>query len=254
LFKQQYLNNQLLANMTLRSLRQRFYETSYKIFVVLARLFDFRMYNIHLLWFHDKEFMHVWKNFPESNNSIHERRFNLYSIAKSIRSIPGDMAECGVWKGASSYLMLTANEGVDKQMHIFDSFEGLSQPDPEDTPSKDRTFRWKENDLSATEDHVRRNLHAFSNVYYYKGWIPDRFSDVDKRKFSLVHLDVDLYQPTLDSLKFFYSRMSRGGVIVCDDYGFETCPGAHSSMNEFMNDKPEGIIHLTTGQGIIIKQ
>ena len=235
-------------------LKQKFYELMHKGFVRILGWFDFRCYNVHLYWFHDREYLKAWKSFPKSNNVIHDRRFNLYNLAKSVRNIPGDLAECGVYKGASSHLIMKANQGANKYLHIFDSFEGLSVPDKEDTPIKDRTFRWEKNDLSVSEDLVRKNLKQFSKVHYYQGWIPDRFSDVQDKKFSFVHIDVDLYQPTLDSLEFFYNRMNRGGLIVCDDYGYETCPGARKSMDEFVQGKPEIIIHLTTGQGVIVKQ
>lgn len=234
--------------------KRKIYETAHKIFVVLSGLFDLRMYNINLLWFHDQEFTDAWQGFPEANNAIHERRFNLYNLAKSVYNIPGDLAECGVYKGAGSYLILKANENSNKQMHLFDSFEGLSEPQAEDAPENNRTFRWKKGDLRITKDQVQKNLSEFSNVQCYKGWIPERFNDVADSSFSFVHLDVDLYQPTYDALEFFYERVNSGGIIVCDDYGFESCPGAYKAVNDFMEDKPEKVIHLTTGQGIVIKQ
>jgi hypothetical protein len=209
---------------------------------------------MHLSWFHDQEYLAAWQSFPESHDSIHERRLNLYYLAKSVCNIPGDLAECGVYKGASSHLILKANQGTNKQMHIFDSFAGLSEPKKEDMPVNNRSFHWQKSDLSATEELVRQNLKQFSNVAYYPGWIPDRFAEVKDKKFSLVHIDVDLYQPTLDSVEFFYDKMNPGGLIICDDYGYETCPGARRAMDEFIKDKPESIIHLTTGQGVIIKQ
>jgi hypothetical protein len=43
-------------------------------------------------------------------------------------------------------------------------------------------------------------------------------------------------------------------MLLCDDYGFETCPGAARAMDRFFTDKPEPIISLTTGQGLVIKQ
>ncbi|HXF53348.1 MAG TPA: TylF/MycF/NovP-related O-methyltransferase [Hyphomicrobiaceae bacterium] len=73
------------------------------------------------------------------------------------------------------------------------------------------------------------------------------------RDFAVVHIDVDLYQPTRDSLAFFYSRMSPGGFIVCDDYGSALCPGAKRACDEFMADKPEKIIRLTSGQCLIVR-
>jgi O-methyltransferase len=71
-------------------------------------------------------------------------------------------------------------------------------------------------------------------------------------RFSFVHLDVDLYQPTMDSLEFFYGKMSPGNIILCDDYGFVTCPGAKKAMDSFFADKPEEIVSLPTGQGFVV--
>jgi hypothetical protein len=71
--------------------------------------------------------------------------------------------------------------------------------------------------------------------------------------FSFVHLDVDLYQPTHDSLAFFYPRMVTGGIIVCDDYGFDSCPGAKKALDDFFRDKEE-IINVPTGQAFVIKK
>ena len=235
-------------------IKQKFFKFAHKIFTGAAQLFDFRCYNMNLSWFHDKEYLSIWNNFVETNKKIHERRFNLFSFAKSVQNIEGDIAECGVYKGAGSYLMLHANKDKGKTLHIFDSFEGLSDPEEVDAPKRDRAFSWKKNDLSVPEEQVRKNLQEFSNIKYYKGWIPDRFSEVSEKKFSLVHIDVDLYQPTLESVKFFYDRMSVGGLIICDDYGFETCPGARKAMDEFVENKPETVVHLTSGHGIIIKQ
>jgi hypothetical protein len=68
-----------------------------------------------------------------------------------------------------------------------------------------------------------------------------------------VHIDVDLYQPTRDSLAFFYPRLVKGGVIVMDDYGFKTCPGATRAAEELATAQGVGILHLPTGQGVITK-
>jgi hypothetical protein len=67
-------------------------------------------------------------------------------------------------------------------------------------------------------------------------------------------LDVDLYQPTLDSLTFFYEKMTQGGIILCDDYGFTTCPGAKKAMDSFLSDKPEEVVSLPTGQGFVVRK
>ena len=73
---------------------------------------------------------------------------------------------------------------------------------------------------------VQTNLKQFGFIRYYKGWIPDRLDEVKERTFSFVHIDVDLYQPTFDSFKFFYPRLLKNGIMVFDDYGCMRFPGA----------------------------
>ena len=68
-----------------------------------------------------------------------------------------------------------------------------------------------------------------------------------------MHIDVDLHQPTYDSLEFFYKRTTPGGIVLCDDYGSIHCPGAKKAMDTFFRDKPEEIIALSTGQAFIVK-
>ena len=86
-----------------------------------------------------------------------------------------------------------------------------------------------------------------------KGWIPERFPDVEDRKFSFLHIDIDLYEPTRDSVAFFYPRMSDGGIILCDDYGSTFCSGATKAIDEYLADKPEKMISLSGGGGFLIK-
>ena len=108
------------------------------------------------------------------------------------------------------------NEEFEKHHFVFDSFEGLSQPGTKDGD------HWYAGALEVPEEIVRQNLNPFTKFTLYKGWIPERFDEVSDRKFSFVHIDVDLYQPTADSMAFFYQRMVNGGIILCDDYGFGT--------------------------------
>lgn len=88
----------------------------------------------------------------------------------------------------------------------------------------------------------------------YKGWIPEKFHEVEDKEFSLVHIDVDLHDPTLASLEFFWPRLNAGGMIVCDDYGSEACPGAKKAMDDFAAKYGFSVVHLTTGQGFITKR
>lgn len=233
---------------------QEKYDARHSLLQTLAVRWGFRVYNRNLAWLSDTEFMNAWEEFPEAGKAIHERRFNLFNLAKLVRTVPGDIAECGVFRGAGSFLMLKANEATDKNFHGFDSFEGLSDPGGQDLVLNEYTFQWKKHDLSIDESVSSSNLRAFRDrIHFYKGWIPTRFKEVEDTVFSLIHIDVDLYEPTRDALEFFYPRLSSGGVVICDDYGSEACPGAKKAMDEYAQSVGLAVVHLTTGQGFFVK-
>jgi len=226
----------------------------FKLLTKLSSRMDFRLVNKDVIWHRDEAFRRLMEQFDPGYPKIRARHYALYELAKSVSDIPGDTVECGVFRGASSFLVLNTTRGRNKTHFLFDSFEGISDPTQEDLPGDARMRLWKTGDFSAAEATVRHNLSSFPNVRYLAGWIPERFPEVADRRFSLVHVDVDLYQPTLDSVLFFYERLNPGGILVCDDYGFGTCPGANKAMNEVLENKPESIVHLPTGQGLILKR
>lgn len=229
------------------------YEARHDVLTALAIRMGFRTYNRNLSWVNDAGFLSIWKNFPDYKSVIHDRKYVLYGVAKSLRYLDGDIAECGVIRGGSSFLMLSALADTGKFLHGFDSFQGLSKPKFNDRPSDVKTFNWRENDMGVPIEVTSQNLSSFSgNFKLYKGWIPDRFNEVEEKKFSLVHIDLDLFEPTIFSLEFFFPRMVAGGVIICDDYGFESCPGSRKAMDEFFGLRGLNVIPLTTGQGLVM--
>lgn len=227
-------------------------EADYASFVLAQKFGSFWYSKANLgeygkIWIEDRPFFDYYRKFEPRNAASAERKFFLRSLLSLVDSLPGDTAECGAYQGASSWLICDKLKNTDKTHFIFDSFEGLS------TPSSVDGEYWAEGDLCSSEEVLKEHLSAFPKLKVCKGWIPDNFSDADDRSFCFVHIDVDLYQPTLDSIKFFYPRLVEGGIILSDDYGFTTCPGAKRAFDEYMKDKPEKIIHVPTGQAFIIK-
>ncbi len=196
-----------------------------------------------LNWWKDEEFNAYLKKFGELQDMNAYRRWNLGQFLRMVEEVPGDTVECGVYKGASSWLICRANARQGGRIHhIFDSFEGLSEPLPLDGT------HWKKNALASGEETLRENLQEFADACrVYKGWIPERFDEVKDRRFAFVHVDVDLYEPTRDSLEFFYPRLNKGAILVCDDYGFTNNPGANKAVDDFMRDKPEKVILPSAG-------
>ena len=209
----------------------------------------YRLNELDRYFLFDDEFLRDYEKFDAENYRSFERKYVTYQLTRALNGIEGDTAECGVWRGASSFFIAKGlrEMGLKKTHFMFDSFEGLSEP-----AEVDKGF-WERGAMSHSEASVREAFESIPNVEIFKGWIPECFAPVSDRKFSMVHIDVDLYVPTHDSLEFFYPRMSESALILCDDYGFTVCPGARAAMEEFFADKPEMIVELPTGQGLVIR-
>lgn len=171
----------------------------------------------------------------------------IYRAIQQTAKLQGDIAEVGVYRGGSAKLICEA-KATDKKLHLFDTFEGL----PALTP-KDGKHLFYEKQFSASYDEVKNYLQPYHEVYFYKGLFPLTAGPIANSCFSFVHIDVDLYEATLECLKFFYPRMSVGGILISHDYVL--APGVRKAFDEFFADKPEPIIELevTGTQCLIVK-
>jgi O-methyltransferase len=201
------------------------------------------------IFLEDEDFLAYYMKFMDVGNwhSL-DRKYAMKELLNLVIHLDGDVAECGTYKGATAYLMCQAFRKTPLLVHLFDSFQGLSSPAP-----VDGTF-WQKGSLSAPEVELHQTLQDFDNYRAYKGWIPGRFSEVADRRFRFVHIDVDLYQPTRESLEFFYPRLVAGAIVLLDDHGFKSCPGAKQAADEFFDSKSENLALLPTGQAFAIKQ
>lgn len=199
-------------------------------------------------WFQDAEFFRAYDRLkPADRRRSAERKYFLRSLLSLADGLPGDTAECGVYKGAASWFICQHFVGSGKVHHGFDSFEGLSSP-----ASIDGSF-WRKGDCTTGEHAAYTTLSGFP-VELHGGWIPDRFHEVANHRFCFVHVDVDLYAPTRDSIEFFYPRVVPGGVMLFDDYGSSASPGAARAISEFMSDRPEPLVEVPTQQAFVIKR
>jgi O-methyltransferase len=184
-----------------------------------------------------------------------DRCYVLYTLALQASCLHGHWYECGVYKGGSAILLsnlISENRRHEQtELHLFDTFEGM----PEPNPSKDLH---RQGDFSdASVDTVVATLRSLTPnpdiVHFHKGFIPDTFSSVGSHSIAFAHVDVDLYQSVMSCCNFIYPRLQAGGFMIFDDYGFPTCPGAQQAVDEFFEDKPEVPLVLTTGQALVFK-
>ncbi|MFO1499629.1 MAG: TylF/MycF/NovP-related O-methyltransferase [Verrucomicrobiota bacterium] len=180
-----------------------------------------------------------------------ERCWVLFSLARQALNLPGDFAECGVYKGGTAMLLSRVASQAPppgKKLLLFDSFSGMLQTDA----SKDlhQPGHFADTSLEA----VQQRVSWFHGAEFHQGWIPESFRGVEPRRFSFVHIDVDLHQSVLDCCEFIYPRLSPGGFMVFDDYGLPSCPGARRAVDTFFDKRPEVPLVLANGQAVVFKQ
>lgn len=195
---------------------------------------------------------------------IHQRLYNAVQLLRYALDLDGEVAECGAFQGLSSfvfcnYIHLARPEFDGGGYHIFDSFEGLSEPSAQDVSElgdegSDKRFK-QAGAFRGSLEVVKTTLRDFPRIEYHRGWIPQSFEGIPEKKYKFVHLDLDLYVPIKGSVEYFYPRMVKGGVIVIDEYGFIRWPGARKAVDEFCDE--HGLttpVSLTTGNGVLIKK
>ena len=169
--------------------------------------------------------------------------YTVYSLAQTQRQVEGDMAEVGVYKGGTARLICEAKGDI--PLHLFDTFEGL--PEPREADQGFFQPGWYTGKL----EEVRAFLQGYENVFFYAGLFPETAAPVAERKFSFVHLDVDLHQSMADCLEFFYPRLVHGGVILTHDYQM---PGAREALRTYVErNKSIRMIELANSQCLVIK-
>jgi hypothetical protein len=168
----------------------------------------------------------------------------IYKAVKKTEKIEGDIAEVGVYRGSSAKIICETSK---KPVHLFDTFEGLPAISRHDDAAS-----FHKGDFPASLENVKNYLKSYTNAFFYKGLFPDTVESVKDKKFSFVHLDVDIYQSTLDGLNFFYPRMNKGAIMISHDY--PSSPGVKKAFDEFFERKPETIIELLgSGQCLVVK-
>lgn len=191
------------------------------------------------------EFFRLIKQIRAENKLLLETNeaFQLYQAVKSTTKITGDIAEVGAYLGGSAKIICTAKG--DRTLHLFDTFEGLPE-----MSVWDRSPHFHQGQFVSSVDFVKHYLKEFSSVNLYKGLFPATSVPVENCTFSMVHLDVDLYEATAAGLMFFYPRMNKGGIIISHDYDE---PGVKKAVDDFFEDKPEYVLEISGCQCMIVK-
>jgi hypothetical protein len=161
----------------------------------------------------------------------------LQSILKD--GVPGDVIETGVWRGGACIFMraiLAAAGDTTRKVWVADSFEGL----PKATAAVDLSNEVSRTGSAATYlkvslDEVQANFEKYGlldeQVQFLKGWFKDTLPAAPIQQLSLIRLDGDMYESTMDAISNLYPKLSRGGFLIVDDYG--TWPTCKMAIDEY---------------------
>ncbi|MEJ0015375.1 MAG: TylF/MycF/NovP-related O-methyltransferase [Acetobacteraceae bacterium] len=159
--------------------------------------------------------------------------------------IIGDFAELGVYRGNTATVIARMARRLGRTAYLFDTFEGFDRKDLQGVDAAVQPDAFGDTSLAAVRAAVGE-----ANVAFMQGYFPDTAAGVpDDARFSLVHIDCDLYAPILSGLRYFYPRLVPGGFLIVHDYSSLCWAGAEKAIDEFFADKPEAVIPLPDGAG-----
>ena len=191
-----------------------------------------------------------------------ERAYAVYQGVRHIvrAGVPGDIVECGVWRGGSSMLAaLTLRECEDESRHLYlyDTFAGMSEPDERDVlhTGESAMPKWESNKSGDVNEwyysprgDVERNMLstgiAPERLHLVEGKVEDTIPGVIPDRIALLRLDTDWYESTWHELVHLYPRLSPGGVLIVDDYGH--WQGAREAVDRYFEEEAAPILLART--------
>lgn len=164
-------------------------------------------------------------------------------------NIPGDLMECGVWRGGACIFMagyLRDRGVINRKVILADSFDGLPAPNAE----QDSGLNLHKDvypELAVSLEEVKTNFETYglldSNVHFLKGWFNETLEDTPSQQLALLRLDGDLYESTMDALTALYDRVSPGGIVIIDDWG--VLPPCQQAVKDFFSKRGEELPPIT---------
>lgn len=200
----------------------------------------------------DQRFMNAFTSNVQSDQdqSIIMRLNTLVWAAQHVLPVDGDFVECGVYRGFCSAVVADYLEfgKLDKTFYLYDTFEGI----PEAYNSENRDA--PEYAAPGIHEGVVERFSRYPNVRVVKGIVPDTFAETAPEKVALLHLDLNSSKAEIAALDVLFDRVSPGGVVVFDDYGWAAYRAQRVAEDEFMAARGYRILEIPTGQGLLIKR
>jgi O-methyltransferase len=202
-------------------------------------------------WNTDAEFRALYTRIERSTLVDIYRCYELWSLTRELSHVPGAIIEIGVWRGGTGAILARGarRAGIEEPVYLCDTFQGVPKAGP-----RDPIYRGGEH-ADTSRAIVEKLLSELSlEARIVPGIFPDESAAAVKaERFRLAHVDVDVYESAKDCVSYLWPRMSVGGVVVFDDYGFDGLRGIREYADELRGAPDRLFFHNLNGHGLLIK-
>jgi O-methyltransferase len=207
----------------------------------------------------DPGFEELRDRVAEATMTSTARMHALYQAVNYVTDagIAGDIVECGVWRGGSSMLSalsLMARDDTSRTLWLYDTFEGMPPPGEQDVkfdgipartlldgqePSRDEVNDWCVASIDDVRQNMERTGYPSERTRYIEGKVEETIPGSAPDAIAVLRLDTDWFDSTWHELVHLYPRLTSGGVLIVDDYGW--WQGARDAVDRFL---AEHHVHL----------
>lgn len=204
-------------------------------------------------WKGDKGYQEAYRKIKGTTLVDKYRCYELWETAHQIAAQFPELSflEIGVYKGGSALLLAEAMKAANSTgtLYLADTFEGVVN-----AGAADEHYVGGEH-ADTTLESTQARLKSYSNIAFLKGMFPEQTAHLipENARFSLVHIDVDVYQSAKECLEWAWPKLALGGMVIFDDYGFHTCNGITQLVNGLKADKDKRVIHNLNGHALLVK-
>jgi hypothetical protein len=255
----------LVPRFAKRSLNRSLRALGYQL-VNVGKLYEFDgLHTVHnARFFDDPRFQAAWQRGLEASAGVSPGsawRIHIGLWAASVAShVSGDFVECGVNAGflSSAILRYLDWRKLGKKFYLVDTFEGPVLEQFSAVEIEGGLLRRVQQSIAAGAyvtdlERIHRNYQEWDRVVLVQGIVPDCCGAVGAEAIAFLHLDMNCAFPEVEALRFFWDRVSRGGIVLLDDYAYFGYDAQGNAMDEVARTLGAEILALPTGQGMIVK-
>jgi hypothetical protein len=178
----------------------------------------------------------------------------LWQAVRNVAPLRLPAVEVGAYRGGSAEFIARAFHelvGEDVDLYVLDTFAGHPSSSISDVDSAHHV-EGRFDDVELSE--IRSRLSQYPRLHIEVGDALETLPRLPPPTYSFVHVDVDLFLPTIETLRIASQRLAAGGVIVVDDFGAPKCPGIAAAVEQFLDESPSfQFWKPDTEQAVLIK-